>query len=331
MIDEGFACTPAATGACTTSCGTTGTQTCDGTCAWGSCVAPVEACNTIDDDCDGMVDEGCGACVACPGATAVTAPGGRYTQPLGTSLHTGTCGGAGPEHTLTFTIASASDVFIATHGATVNTVLYVRSCGCSGTEVACNDDADGQTTSMLRLTNLAAGTYQVFVDSAAGSSGSVPVDIYISAPGTQSDRCGNPTFIPAGATTLTGNTCAFTNDYTVAMDAGCPYSGTGAATDRVYYFYLPTSRSVTVSGCTTGTSFDTTFYVRSVCSDGALANQLACNDDSCSGSTTSCTAGLRSSITQTLGPGLHYLFIDGYQSGASSCPCGAFAPTLTGF
>ena len=32
-------------------------------------------------------------------------------------------------------------------------------CQCTGTEVACNDDADSRTTSVLRLTSLAAGTY----------------------------------------------------------------------------------------------------------------------------------------------------------------------------
>jgi len=37
----------------------TGTQTCtDG--AWGACVTPAESCNGVDDDCDGVTDEGCG-------------------------------------------------------------------------------------------------------------------------------------------------------------------------------------------------------------------------------------------------------------------------------
>ena len=51
-----------------------GTETCGGA-GWGSCVLPVEACNSFDDDCDGTVDDGfknasgeydrvdnCGAC-----------------------------------------------------------------------------------------------------------------------------------------------------------------------------------------------------------------------------------------------------------------------------
>jgi hypothetical protein len=50
-------CTPGQIQACSTSCGTTGTQTCSGSCSWGSCVPPAETCNGIDDDCNGIVDD----------------------------------------------------------------------------------------------------------------------------------------------------------------------------------------------------------------------------------------------------------------------------------
>ncbi|MDQ3036985.1 MAG: putative metal-binding motif-containing protein, partial [Myxococcota bacterium] len=330
-IDEGFACTPGVTGPCTTSCGTTGTRTCDPSCAWGTCAPPAEACNTIDDDCDAMIDEGCGSCVGCTGAIAVTGSGGRYTQNLTTTAQTGSCGGAGAEYTATFTLTAASDVFLTTHGASVDTVLYVRACGCTGTEVACSDNADGRTTSMLRLTNLAAGTYQVFVDSRTAAAGaSVPLDIYITPPGAQSDRCGNPTAIAPAATSISGDTCTFTNDYDLVTVAGeCPYTGAGDAAERVYYFYLPTSRTITVDGCTAGTAYDSAIFFRQVCNDGAGANQVACNDDGCSGGGAGCSDSLRSSRTVTLGPGLYYLFIDGYSTG--TCACGGYQFTLSGF
>jgi hypothetical protein len=330
VIDEGFACVPGAVASCTTGCGSTGTHTCDASCVFGACNPPTEVCNTVDDNCDGTIDEGCGSCVSCPGATTVSSPGGRFTVPTTSATSTGSCGGAGSEHTLTFTLPAASDVFITTHQAgSIDTVIYVRSCSCAGTEVACNDNADGRTTSALHLTNLPSGTYDVFVDSASAAMGtSIPVDIYISAPGTESDRCGNPTFIPAASTFVSGSTCGFTDDATTVPVAGdCPFLP-GPGVDRIYYFYLPTSRTISMNACNSGTVFDTLLFARNVCTDSGLASQVGCDDDGCSGMD-SCAAGRRSSHTQTLGPGLFYFFADGY--GDPACPCGNFRYNLTGF
>ena len=58
ICDDGFACCQAATDSCTTSCGSTGTKTCQNGCTWGSCQPPSETCNGQDDNCDGHVDEG---------------------------------------------------------------------------------------------------------------------------------------------------------------------------------------------------------------------------------------------------------------------------------
>ncbi len=43
--------------ACTTSCNSTGTLVCGDPCT-PSCTAPAEACNALDDDCDGQCDQG---------------------------------------------------------------------------------------------------------------------------------------------------------------------------------------------------------------------------------------------------------------------------------
>jgi len=43
--------------ACTASCGTTGSQTCQGaSCTWTTCAPPAETCNAVDEDCDGVID-----------------------------------------------------------------------------------------------------------------------------------------------------------------------------------------------------------------------------------------------------------------------------------
>jgi hypothetical protein len=43
-----------------------------------------------------------------------------------------------------------------------------------------------------------------------------------------------------------------------------------------------------------------------------------------------CGAAYRSRFTTRLGPGLYYLFVDGYSQADWPCPCGDFAVTLSG-
>jgi len=52
---------PCGPGACTTSCGTTGSRVCTDPCA-PICAPPGESCNATDDDCDGSCDEDLGGC-----------------------------------------------------------------------------------------------------------------------------------------------------------------------------------------------------------------------------------------------------------------------------
>ncbi len=67
-VDEGTECSSGEIRSCPTSCGSTGTQTCGGTCTYGACVPPTELCNGVDDDCNGACDDGVGSC--CAGSTA---------------------------------------------------------------------------------------------------------------------------------------------------------------------------------------------------------------------------------------------------------------------
>ena len=61
VADNGFACVRGASASCTTTCGSTGAGTCTAACALASaasCTPPAETCNSLDDDCDGLLDEG---------------------------------------------------------------------------------------------------------------------------------------------------------------------------------------------------------------------------------------------------------------------------------
>jgi len=333
MIDETFECRVGATGALPTSCGSIGPRTCSGSCAFGACVPPTEICyNVIDDNCDGFIDEACPACGACTGAATVSAPGGRYTVTTSASATAGTCGGTGAEGVLSFTLAAASDVFITTHQGALDTILYVRNCSCSGPEVACNDNADGLLSSTLQLNDLAAGTYNVFVDTRTPASQAIPVDIYIGSPVQTSDTCSDPFFLNARTITLTGNNCGYRNDFdnvTVAGATNCPLAESGDSSDQVVYFYLPTPQTVTVSGCA-ATAFDSVLYMRGVCTDASAGAQEACNDDGCGMLSGMCDTTASSSFSQLLPAGLHYLVIDGYGAVGSACSCGPFTLNLTG-
>jgi hypothetical protein len=65
MRDDGFACVLGSSGACTTSCGSTGSRVCGDSCSWGACAPPAaELCNGRDEDCDASIDEGFRARVA---------------------------------------------------------------------------------------------------------------------------------------------------------------------------------------------------------------------------------------------------------------------------
>lgn len=331
-IDESFSCRNGSIRTCTTTCGTSGTQTC-ASCEWGVCAPPAEVCfNGIDDDCDLMADEGCPTCGSCAGATTVTAPGGRYNVTTSGSTTSGTCGGGGgAEAFLTFTLTSTSDVFITTHQSLRDTMIYVRQCACSGPEVGCNDNADGQMSSALILSDLAPGTYNVVIDTAVPTSQTIAVDVFINAAAGPNDRCGEPFAIQrADTVNINGNTCGFLADYdnqVVAGPTACPYGNGGDGTDAVTYFVVPSTRTVTISGCT-GTVHDQVLYVRNVCTDAALPAQVACSDDNCGAPTMMCDSTLAGSISQMFTPGIYYLFIDGYTE--AGCGCGMFNLTITG-
>ncbi len=88
--DNGFDCCRGAAGTCTASCGSTGSRTCSGSCAWGSCQPPAETCNGADDDCDDQCDNGFACCRGAAG-TCTTSCGSTGTRTCSSSCSWSSC------------------------------------------------------------------------------------------------------------------------------------------------------------------------------------------------------------------------------------------------
>jgi hypothetical protein len=263
-------------------------------------------------------------------AVTVTLPGGRFTgTTAGVSNDHGSCGGgSAPEAVFKLVLTQKSDLFVTTHGTAFDTVIYLRSNTCCGTEVACNDDADNRKTSVLTSRGLGPGTFYIFVDGAnGGASGDFTVDIY-ATPATinATDNCGSPARI--ANLPVTGTTCGMNDDFTPVM--GCLVAPATTSGDGVYYFVLDANSTVVTFSTCTNTCIDTVLYVRDVCTGTTAPNQKSCNDNFClPGAGSMCPPAImpaQSRTTATLGPGVHYLIVDSHAGGS----CGSFTVSPNG-
>ena len=304
--------------------------------------------NEIDENCDTVPDDGCTTCetpVLCPGAVNALASdptGGRFTGVTGGgSAYQGTCGGgSAPEAVYYVTIPPERgdvDIFATTHGSSFDTVLYARSCECEEEEeLTCNDNADTLATSNMYVRDVHPGTYLFFVDGKTGADmGEYQIDIYVTETGANGDRCGNPFLLtPAGYEYSAPNTtCNMSKDYVPNKLGDCGWEGSGETEDVVFYFWVPADATVlSISTClsiTVDNPFDTSLYVRSVCNDASLPNQMGCNEDSdCFGEPL-----VLSTLALILDRGLYYIFVDGYDWPGDPPPfreCGEFYLSIEG-
>jgi hypothetical protein len=279
--------------------------------------------SSTDSGSDGGDVDGGDVCPSCAEATVVAAPGGRFPLNLRDLGLRGSCGGDGAEATLTFELTESSDVFVTTHGSAEDTIVYIRPCACGDPEAACNDDADGLSTSAIQ-TQLAPGRWMVVVDSASAAIGAaVSVDVYVNPLAAPGDRCGRPMYLPSG-TTQTGDTCTMTADHNGGRCVGSRDAFAGP--DLVYYVVVTgPRRPITFDTCAGCTDFNDSLDLYSVCTSPSSSPRVACGDDTCLSSCAPSRFEPQGRVETPLDPGLYYLVVDGQGS-----DCGGFELTTSG-
>ena len=298
--DEDFECVGGGSEVCSTGGGATGTRLCDPTaCTWSPCCATEELCRTtcaveaFDDNCDGIIDEGCPPCNdTCAGAQLMPGNGAWSGTTLGAVDDIAPpCSGDGtaPDVWYTFVLAQRSLVWLDTLGSAFDTVLDVRSGACPGVSRACNDDSCSPTQSAW-FGFLEPNEYRVVVSGWNAAAGAFNLRFQtIPIPG------GDPVQIAANGN-YDGNTGAAGNHHT----GSC---GGGSAPDITYFTALCAPKMPDASTCVRETTFDTVIYWL-----GPDGSELACNDDAVAG----CAELGRSVLLDTsLGVGLSLLVVDG--------------------
>ncbi|MBI4951600.1 MAG: hypothetical protein HY908_06175 [Myxococcales bacterium] len=177
-------------------------------------------------------------------------------------VRSGSCGGAGPERSFTFTAPATGDYVLDTVGTAFDTVLHVRDGGCGGAELACDDQSGGANTSMAVLSLTAGQTVVVLVDGAQPADAG-PFTLHVSpAPPCPARDLGSA--VPQTATDTTAGLAP-------ARAGSC--GGTGSP-EASFLFTAPAAGAYAFD--TAGSAFDTVLYARGASCSGA---ELACNDE----------------------------------------------------
>ncbi len=352
--DNGFACVQGSSRSCTTACGTTGTQACNGTCtAYGACSA-TEVCNGCDDDGVGGADNGftCaqGAISAC--TTACGTPGTRTCN--------GSCTGFSACASMTEVCGNGCDdngngAIDEGCGPPNDTCAgAIALSGASGTRT---DAFDGATAT---VTDCASGRelwYRITIGARSivyfdtfGSTFDTKISIRGACGATylqcEDDDCGvlqdqlvrelTPgTYYVAvhaySAATTTGTvslrwqTLPTGNGAATRITANGTYTGTtsgtgitssctGSGPENVHYFTVCPATSRTV----TATTCSLASWDTTLYLRSGTGIDVSCNDDAC---------GLQSSLSGGItGPGLWGVFVDGWSTASS----GAYSVSIGG-
>lgn len=173
-----------------------------------------------------LLDTGASSCRVRDVGSLVGPSVATGVSPGGASLSTGSCGGAAiGEAVLRWTAPSTGTFTFDTRGSTFDTLLYVRSNGCAGTELACNDDIVMGTNiaSSVSINVFTGQALYLFVDGFdAAASGSYVVNV---TPGMITTDAGTPrvdvpTADPCAGVTVAGRCATPTSVEFCAVPSG---------------------------------------------------------------------------------------------------------------
>ncbi|MBE2248709.1 MAG: hypothetical protein IAE78_04100 [Myxococcus sp.] len=189
-------------------------------------------------------------------------------------------------------------------------VLSIRSAcadGAAPAEAACVSP-NASMQARASIVNQPAGTYVVWVDSAAGTAGPFQLEVVTAAPTPPpaNDSCASPQALTfsANVATVSGSTLQAANDNNpFDVSPTCSPSGRQNGRDVVYAFSLAAPQDVTIDVTPTATSLlRPALYVRSgSCGSQLLGDELVCLE----------RVGPARAVLTNLAAGTYWVFVDG--------------------
>jgi hypothetical protein len=204
--------------------------------------------------------------------------------------YTATCAGLAnsPDVVYRLVITQLSEVDVTTcGGATWDTALHIKSGSCTGTQVACNDDACGVQSRITTV--LDPGTYYIIMDGYSSyGAGPFTLTVTVEPYVAPNDTCATALPLSFGSTT-SGMTVGAANDYTGSCG--------GAGLDVVYTFTRSSASDVFIAAWSS--DINPVLYLSTSCGSSTY-----CNDNAYSGVNASAL------VLNNLAAGTYYLVVD---------------------